>query len=63
MFIQDPGSDVFHPGSRVDNIADPYQIIFNPKTDTGTTFLKIRIPALDFFPSRIRIQGSRSLQS
>jgi hypothetical protein len=38
MFIQDPGSDIFHPGSRVDKILDPgsgsasnNENIFNPK--------------------------------
>jgi hypothetical protein len=36
MFIPDPGSDFFHPGSRVKEIPDPGSVsknlsIFNPK--------------------------------
>ncbi len=65
------GSNFFHSGSRVDEILDPgsgsaskYLIIFIPKNWYKVLKNKIRdvhpgsqILALDFFLSRIRIQG------
>jgi hypothetical protein len=66
MFIQDPGSDFFHPGSRVDKIPDLdlYQrvkVFLTPKTDQKFSKLRsgmfIPDPWSGFFPSRILDPG------
>jgi hypothetical protein len=56
MFLSDPGTEFFHPGSRVKNIPDPGSgfasknlSILNPKI----FFLNSWIRILIFYPSRI----------
>ncbi len=75
--IQNPGSDFFHPGSRIQGRQDPKSgstsknlSIFNPKTDTGTKFSKIRSgkfipdPVSGFFSIRgPRSRGQKSTRS
>jgi hypothetical protein len=52
MLMPDPGSEFFHPGSRVVKITDPVSgsaVFLTQKNDPGCSY-RIRI-----FPSRIRI--------
>jgi hypothetical protein len=35
MFMPDPGSEFFHPGSRVKKIPDPHRRLYSRKNDLG----------------------------